>query len=161
MLKIRRYKPEDNKAVKELNFSGLEQMAPGVNWREPPFLRYSSDLDDIEGGYIDNRGDFLVGIHGREIVTIAGIRKFSATCGEVMRVRVRRDCQRMGYGEKMMLKLMEIAKQSGYKELILDTLTSNLPARQLFEKLGFSEVNRGMRGPFSVIYYGKKLDNGG
>ena len=152
MLHIRRYEPQDNAIVKELHVAGLKQVGAGPN--DPV---WDSDLDDIENVYIKNRGDFLVGLLDNEIVAIGAIKKYSETCGEIKRIRIRRDCQRKGYGETILLKLIELARKLGYQELVLDTMASNLPAQQLFKKTGFHEIRRGAIGPFNVIYYGNKL----
>jgi ribosomal protein S18 acetylase RimI-like enzyme len=167
MLKIRRYQPEDNTVVKELHYAGIAQMAAmvpkakriKVSPQDPTFI--DSDLDDIEGVYINNRGDFLVGLQGKEIVVIGALRKATDTCGELKRLRVRRDRQRQGHAETMMLKLIERAKELGYRELILDTLASNTAAQKLFDKLGFVELRRERKGPFNLSIYGKKLNKEG
>jgi ribosomal protein S18 acetylase RimI-like enzyme len=152
---IRRYQAPDNEAVKELHYAGVLQMDPDASLQDIPFM--DSDLDDIAGIYLNNRGDFIVGMESKEIVAMGAIRKVSAKRGEIKRIRVRQDCQRQGYGQTILLKLMEIAAKLGYTELCLDTLTSNVPAQKLFEKCGFVESHRGKRGPYDLIFYGKKL----
>jgi ribosomal protein S18 acetylase RimI-like enzyme len=156
MLLIRRYQAPDNKAVKELHYAGVVQMDPDASRQDNPFI--DSDLDDIEGIYLNNHGDFIVGTEGQEIVAMGAIRKVSAKCGEIKRIRVRQNCQRQGYGRTILLKLMELASEIGYTELCLDTLASNIPAQRLFEKCGFAENHRGKIGPYDLIYYGKKLN---
>gem|GEM_PF-5970877 len=56
-----------------------------------------------------------------------------------------------------MRRLEERGRELGYKELVLDTLVSNIPARRLFEKLGFAEIGRERKGPANLVIYGKKL----
>jgi ribosomal protein S18 acetylase RimI-like enzyme len=164
MLKIRRYQPDDNQTVKELHYAGITQMVEMIPETErlippPPDEHFiDSDLDDIEGAYINNRGDFLVGLEDGEMVVIGAIRQATETCGELKRLRVRRDRQRQGYGEAMMLRLIERGKELGYRELVLDTLESNLPARRLFQGLGFIELRRERKGPAKLMIYGKKLN---
>jgi len=151
MLQIRRYQPQDNEAVKELHYAGLAQFGATVD----PY--YDSDLNDIENVYINNHGDFIIGTEGGEIVAIGAIRQKSNGCGEIKRIRVRQDCQRRGYGRKILRKLMEIAAEMGYTELILDTVAGNTPAQRLFEKSGFTETHHGKVGTYELIFYGKKL----
>jgi hypothetical protein len=97
MLKIRRYQAEDNKTVKELHYAGISQMVelipPEERLMPPPDDEHfiDSDLDDIEGAYINNRGDFLVGLEDSEIMAIGAIRKATETSGELKRLRVRQD----------------------------------------------------------------------
>ena len=151
-MQLRRYQPQDNTAVKELHFAGLKQIGTGAN---DPY--HDGDLDDIENVYINNRGEFLVGLQGNEIVAMGAVRRFSETCAEIKRIRVRRDCQRQGYGQTILLNLMELAAALGYTELCLDTLATNLPAQQLFRKFGFSETRRRPLGAHELVFYQKSL----
>jgi ribosomal protein S18 acetylase RimI-like enzyme len=164
MLKIRRYQAKDNRVVKELHRTGNEQMMQMMTeeeqreLRETPPTPHGTDLDDIEAEYLNNGGDFLVGTENGEIVVMGAIRKYTETSGELRRLRVRQDRQRRGYAETMMRKLEERGKELGYKELTLDTLVSNKVAQQLFKKLGFAEMGRDKRGPFSLSVWGKKIE---
>ncbi|MGD0794662.1 MAG: GNAT family N-acetyltransferase [Dehalococcoidales bacterium] len=128
MLNIRRYQQQDNAAVKALHYAGLKQM--GVMGDDP---YHDNDLDNIERIYLNNRGDFLVGLLNSEIVAIGAIREFSDICGEIKRIRVRRDCQRQGCALTILLKLVTIASHLGYTELCLDTLATNLPSQRLLK----------------------------
>ncbi len=163
MLKIRRYQTEDSETVKELHYTCIAQMVEPIPEEErlipPPEDEHfiDSDLDDIVGDYINNRGDFLVGLEAEETVVIGAIRKATETRGELKRLRVRRDRQRQGYGETMMQKLIERGRELGYRELILDTLANNTVAQRLFEKCGFSKLRRESLGPFKLVIYGMKL----
>jgi ribosomal protein S18 acetylase RimI-like enzyme len=114
-------------------------------------------MDDIEGAYIKNNGDFIVGTIEDEIITIGAISKYSQTCGEIKRIRIRRDYQGQGYGEKMLAALIERARELGYSELCMDTLADNLPAQNLYEKAGFTKTGRGEIGTYDLVFYGKKL----
>jgi len=155
LISIRRYQAQDNEAVKALHYAGLAQFGA----KEDPY--YDSDLDDIEGIYINNNGDFLVGTDGDEIVAMGALKKISATRGEIKRIRVHRNCQRCGYARTFLLRLIELAGELGYTELCLDATTDNTPARRLFEKCGFVETHRGKVGIYDLVFYGKKLNKGG
>jgi ribosomal protein S18 acetylase RimI-like enzyme len=159
---LRRYQTQDNQAIKELHYAGIVQMAeaePPILHPDDPFI--DADIDDIENHYLNNGGDFLVGTENGEIVAMGAIRPFSDGCAEVKRLRIRRDCQRRGYARAVMLRLAERAAELGYAEMVLDTLVSNLPAQALFQKCGFIEVDRISHGPFKLIIYKKKLNDGG
>jgi ribosomal protein S18 acetylase RimI-like enzyme len=158
MLEIRRYQPKDNEAVRKLNDAGLAQMNPSGEIRNMPHI--DDDFDDIEGVYLEN-GDFIVGLHDSEIVAMGAFKKRTPECAEFKRIRIRPDCQRKGYGETIILKLMELAAEMGYAEAFLDTLTTNTRAQQLFQKCGFVKSGRGRKGPFELFYYRRKLNKGG
>jgi len=152
---IRRYRPQDNEAVKALHYAGLAQFGAVAD----PY--YDSDLDDIEGIYINNNGDFLIGTDGNEIIAMGAIRKLSSTRAEIKRIRVHRNYQRCGYGRTILLRLIELASELGYTGLCLDATVDNTPARRLFEKCGFTESHRGKIGIYELAFYEKKLKKGG
>lgn len=158
MLKIRRYQPQDNEVVKKLNYTGLAQMDPARDFEKIPFL--DSDLDDIENIYLKD-GDFIVGLENGEVVAMGAFKRRTLKCAEFKRLRVRPDCQRKGYGERIMRKLIELATAMGYTEAFLDTLTTNIEAQRLFEKCGFVKSGHEKRGPFDLNYYSRKLKRGG
>lgn len=158
MLQIRRYHPEDNEAVKELNDAGLAQMNPSGELLKIPNI--DSDLDDIEGIYLKD-GDFIVGMEDGKIVAMGAFKKKTPVCAEFKRLRIRPDCQHKGYGEVIMLKLMELAVGMGYQEAFLDTLTTNTRAQRLFEKCGFIRKGCEKKGQFELFYYTRKLNEGG
>ncbi len=155
-LVIRRYRPKDKETVKAISYAGLTQM--GLDVSPEHLARYDRDLDTIEEVYLDNRGDFLVGTLDHEIVVMGGIRYKTATCGEIKRIRVRRECQRRGCASLLLKRLISLAPSLGYEELVLDTLTDNYSAQRLFESCGFVEIERGTRNGFSLVFYWKKLE---
>ncbi len=158
MLQIRRYQPQDNKVIRELNDAGIAQIEPSGSLRGLPGI--AADFDNIEGVYLKN-GDFIVGLQDGEVVAMGAFKKRTKKCAEFKRLRIRPDCQRKGYGEAIMRKLMELAAEMGYTEVFLDTLTTNFRAQRLFEKLGFIKSGGGKRGPFDLLFYTRQLNKGG
>ena len=156
-LTIRQYQPDDKEKVKALSFAGLAQM--GINVTPDHLVKYDSDLDAIEDVYLNNRGEFLIGTMNGDIVVMGGLRAKTHTCGEIKRIRVHRDYQRRGYARAIIERLIEAAPALGYEELVLDTLTDNYGAQQLFQSCGFVESERGTRGEFSLLFYRKPLDS--
>jgi ribosomal protein S18 acetylase RimI-like enzyme len=154
MLTIRRYQPQDNQACRELNEAGIAQIEPSGGLRALPGV--AADFDDIESIYLKN-GDFIVGLQNGEVVAMGAFKKRTETCAEFKRLRIRPDCQRKGYGEKIMRELIKLAVKKGYTEGFLDTLATNKRAQSLFEKLGFMRSGGGKRGPFDLYFYTRVL----
>lgn len=48
--------------------------------------------------------------------------------------------QRKGYGQKLMLKLIAVARQQRAEKILLEVRPSNASAIQLYRKLGFNEI---------------------
>lgn len=68
--------------------------------------------------------------------------------GEVQRVCVLNEFRGRGYGERLMRELFTAFTAVGISEIFLEVRAGNVPARALYEKLGF--VNAGVR----KRYYG-------
>jgi GNAT superfamily N-acetyltransferase len=152
-LKIRRYQPSDHEIVMTLHYAGVAQFDP-----EQAFpSEYDDDLLDVAGNYIGDHGDFLVGEMGGEIVAMGGLRRKTDACGEITRLRVRRDLQGKGLGTTVLERLTARAGELGYTELFLDTLRGNTPAHRFFEKAGFTRSGGGNIGRYELYYYMKKL----
>jgi ribosomal protein S18 acetylase RimI-like enzyme len=158
MFEIRQYQPQDNRVCRALNDAGIAQIEPSGGLRGLPGV--DADFDDIEGVYLKN-GDFIVGLQDGQVVAMGAFKRRTKKCAEFKRLRIRPDCQRNGYGEAIMHRLMELAAEMGYTEAFLDTLTTNFRAQRLFEKLGFKKSGGGKRGPFDLLFYNRKLDKGG
>ena len=152
MLEIRRYQDADNPAVLELHHLALE--ATGAYFPG----KWNDDLDDIPIHYLNNGGEFLVGILDGKIVCMGAFRRKSDTLAEIKRMRVLPECQRRGFGQIILNQLETKAIQLGYTELCLDTTTLQIAAQIFYGKNGFIEVRRGLMPPFEVIYYHKSLN---
>ena len=151
MLNIRRYELKDNASAKELNYAGLKQMDPDTCWEGIEVA--DGDYNDIENIYINHRGDFLVGTLNGEVVVTGAVKYLTSTCAEIKRIRVKPDYQRKGYGEAMLKRLIEVARELGYKTLRIDTMTTNTRAQQLFNKAGFTFSFQGKIGDYPVNFY--------
>jgi ribosomal protein S18 acetylase RimI-like enzyme len=152
MLEIRRYRDADNPAVWELHHLALGPT--GAYFRDGI---WDADLHDIQNHYLNNGGEFLVGIINAKIVAMGAFRKKSGTLAEIKRMRVNPDYQRRGFGQIILKELESRARQLGYTELCLDTTTLQIAAQKMYEKNGFTATGRGQLPPFQLIYYRKSL----
>ena len=152
MLEIRQYLAADNNAVRKLHHLALHSI--GIFLSDG---KWDDDLSDIENHYLNNKGEFLVGILDNKIVCMGAFRKKSNTTAEIKRMRVNPDYHRRGFGQAILNQLEVRASELGYKELCLDTTTTQIPAQKLYEKNGFTEVGREKIPDFELILYRKKL----
>ncbi len=60
--------------------------------------------------------------------------------GHITNIAVAPERRRMGYGERVTRALMRLAADSGMRFLTLEVRRSNLPAQNLYHKLGFVDV---------------------
>ena len=152
MLQIRTYQPEDCDAVWELHVIALQ--AVGAYLGDGP---WNHDLSQIEAVYLQNGGEFFVGIDEGRLVAMGALKRISDERAEIKRMRVHPSCQRRGFGQTMLTALEVRARELGYRVLELDTTTVQIAAQRLYEKNGYVEVRRGRVAQFECIYYEKTL----
>jgi GNAT superfamily N-acetyltransferase len=151
-LLIRRYQSEDHDAVWGLHNAAL--VAVGAHAGNGP---WDNDLHAIEQVYLDNGGEFLVGLWEGQIVAMGALKRTSSDRAEIKRMRVAPACQRRGFGEQILLALQDRAKTLGYRTLHLDTTTQQEGAQRLYLKHGWTEVGRDEWRGWQLVYYEKSL----
>jgi GNAT superfamily N-acetyltransferase len=151
-LRIRRYEPGDKRAVRRLHDDALNEV--GAHLGSGP---WDDDLDEIESVYLDRGGEFLVGVLDGEIVAMGALMRISPERAELKRMRVRPGLQGHGCGQAMLEALHRRATELGYSTLRLDTTVQQLAAQRLYLKNGYSEVGRGVVGPFDCILYEREI----
>ena len=151
-LHIRRYEPGDRRAVKRLHDDALNEVGAHLGSGS-----WDDDLDEIESVYLDQGGEFLVGLLDREIVAMGALMRISPEKAELTRMRVRPGLQGRGYGQVMLDALHRRASELGYATLRLDTTVQQRAAQRLYLKNDYSEVGRGVVGPFDCIFYEREI----
>jgi GNAT superfamily N-acetyltransferase len=147
-LRIRRYEPGDRRAVRRLHDDALNEV--GAHLGTGP---WDDDLDEIETFYLDEGGEFLVGVLDGEVVAMGALMRISPERAELKRMRVRPGLQGRGYGQAMLDALHRRACDLGYSRLRLDTTVQQRAAQRLYLKNGYREAGGGVIGPFDCIFY--------
>jgi ribosomal protein S18 acetylase RimI-like enzyme len=114
---------------------------------------WDADLDAIESVYLENGGEFLVGVLGDEVVAMGALRRDPGGRAWITRMRVSPRLQGRGIGQTLLDALHRRAEELGYESLHLDTTVGQTAARRLYEKNGYRETGRGQVGPFECLYY--------
>ncbi|WP_162924465.1 GNAT family N-acetyltransferase [Rubrobacter indicoceani] len=151
---LRRYRPEDKEAVISLHFRALEEVGA---YAEELADYLDRDLDDVEGCYLSNGGEFLVGTLDGEVVAMGALRRVSDREAELKRMRVEPGCQRRGFGRMLLARLEERAAELGISTLELDTTAGQTGARRLYEGAGYVFAGTGVIGSFECLFYRKTL----
>lgn len=153
-LEIRQYQVSDNEIVWDLHHRALGPT--GALLKDEMF---NQDLWDINNHYLNNRGEFLIGMLEGKVVCMGALRKKTDSVCEIKRMRVYPEYQRRSFGQQMLTKLEERAGLLGYTCIVLDTTNKQIAAQKLYKKNGYSETHRGAVAGLEVIYYEKKLEN--
>ena len=98
-------------------------------WSEEDFYLSLSDPDRI----------FFVAYEGERFLGCGGVQK-SFEQGDVLTLGVDPDCRRGGIGSTLLTAMIEAFRQEGGQSLFLEVRASNLPARSLYEKFGFTQI---------------------
>lgn len=152
MIKIRQYRADDEKAVWELHNLALENA--GAHLGNGP---WDADLKDIPRVYLEDRGEFIVGVSDGEILAMGALKKTDTDRAEIKRMRVHPDFQGRGYGGLILQHLETEARRLGYKTLHLETTTLQVAAQMLYEKFGYERTGGRTVGGFKTIIYQKHL----
>jgi GNAT superfamily N-acetyltransferase len=105
------------------------------------------DLQVIQDHYLDDGGEFIVGIVDENIVATgayvspnewkAEYVDLDSDTAELTRMRVDPEWHGRGFGSAIYHELEQRARSGGYQRFILDTGTENDVARGFYESLGF------------------------
>ncbi len=152
MLEIRQYLSRDHDEVWDLHNVALRQIAAHAG--NGP---WDNDLHNIQTIYLDNGGEFLVGLLDGQIVAMGAIRRLADHKAEVKRMRVHPNHQRKGFGQQILSALEFRAEELGYSALSLDTAVIQTAAQQLYLKNGFHETGRTVLAGFDAVLFEKGL----
>ena len=83
-----------------------------------------------------DRSFFVIGYDGDTPVCCAGVRRFDDTTGEVKRVFARNNHR--GYGSKLMAGVETLARECGYRRLILECREGNPRAIDFYQREGYT-----------------------
>lgn len=153
-LLIRRYRKSDQAAVLHLHREGLAR----IGLRPGDGVYYEHDLHQLEEVYLSaGTGEFVIGERDGQRVAMGGLRRVDDVTGELVRMRVRPDMQRLGYGTAILLVIEERARELGYRTMAADTTEFQGPALELYFRHGYRETHRRVISGIINIYIEKQL----
>jgi GNAT superfamily N-acetyltransferase len=117
------------------------------------FQGIENEFDEFRTIYGPPQGAFLVAISDNQAAGGVGLRQFEADICEMKRLYVYDGFQGKGIGEALCKKLIQLAKQMGYSKMRLDTVGRLGAAIQLYEKIGFSDIEPYRHNPDPTTRY--------
>jgi ribosomal protein S18 acetylase RimI-like enzyme len=140
-------------AVWNLHAIGLQQVGA---YREE--AHWYDDLHSIEDVYLNNGGEFLVGLLDGQIMAMGALKRTDQERAEIKRMRVHPTVQGSGFGTMMLQELERRAHALGCRVLHLNTATILLAAQHLYRKQGFRETGETQTiGNLTDILFEKQL----
>jgi carbonic anhydrase len=117
------------------------------------FQGFDEELTSLPGSYGRPRGRLWLAMMGGEAAGCAAIRPFGESDCEMKRLYVRPVHRGKGVGKKLAETAVEVAKQLGYRRMLLDTLASMTDATRLYRSLGFAETEPYTYNPLPDVLY--------
>jgi GNAT superfamily N-acetyltransferase len=123
------FQPADQKEVKDLILAGLAEYWGSLDPSCNP------DLDDITRTY--HQAVFLVARLDDRLVSTGALLPHSPRIAKIVRMSVLKSCRRRGIGRQILNRLLDYARQSGYKQVVLETTASWQGAIEFYLSNGF------------------------
>jgi GNAT superfamily N-acetyltransferase len=134
------------------------------------FQGFEEELVGLPGKYASERGGavYLAYAHNmnseEDVVGIVALRRFQTTNAiptcELKRLYLTPASRGLGVSKLLMDVVLDKARDLGYEEMLLDTLSSMTPAMRLYEKYGFVEIGSYYESVESAVFYKLVLGDG-
>jgi len=105
------------------------------------FQNFDEELKTLPGKYAPPKGGMFIAVKNQELFGCVALRPLEyPDIAELKRLYVRPAARGKGLGLRLTRTALQLAANSGYKYVRLDTLATMTAARNLYKKLGFVEI---------------------
>ncbi len=122
------------------------------------FQNFEEELASLPGRYARPTGALWLAEFEGKLAGCVALRALGRHICEMKRLYVRPEYRGQQIGRALAERVLEEARQLGYRAIVLDTLSSMKPARALYASLGFKRTKPyGGKGPKGVVYMRRSL----
>ena len=126
--------------------------------RDLSFQNLDSELADLAEKYLPPEGRLLCAqIDTGEIIGCVAYHRHNSERCEMKRLFVKENFRHLRAGFLLVEKILDAAKNDGYKEIVLDTIQPLQSAIHLYKKFGFVEIAPYYENPMDDVIYFKKI----
>ena len=125
--------------------------------RDLTFQNFDEEIADLPKKYLPPNGRLLCAQIDKKIIGCIAYHKLDAESCEMKRLFVLEDYRKFHAGSKLIEEILIAAKNDGYKEIFLDTITPLQSAIHLYKKFGFIETSPYYENPMDDVIYMKKI----
>lgn len=104
------------------------------------FQGFEEELANLPGVYASPGGAIYLAFVGDEPAGCVALKPLADAVAEMKRLYVRPSHQGRGLGRALSVRVIERARELGYRKLRLDTVPSMTAARAMYRSLGFYEI---------------------
>ena len=113
------------------------------------FQSFDEELNALPGRYARPSGRLLMATQGGSAVGVVAMRGLDSADCEMKRLYVRPEGRGLGIARLLTARLIEEARISGYRRMLLDTLPSMAQAQALYRSLGFLQIGPYCENPIA------------
>lgn len=117
------------------------------------FQNFNEEISDLPAQYSEPNGCIILCYEDDKPIGCIGLKKFSEGVCEMKRLYLRKEARGKGIGRNLAEKIIEKAKEFGYKKMQLDTLETMKEAIALYKSMGFKEIPPYRFNPVKGVIY--------
>jgi putative acetyltransferase len=122
------------------------------------FQHFEQELQALDKMYSAPQGAIILCKIENEYVACVGVRKLKDDIAELKRMYVKPGYRRKGIAGTLMEMSLKLAREAGYKKIVLDTLNTMTDAMNLYVSFGFAEIAPYYHNPnTTVVYFEREL----
>jgi putative acetyltransferase len=125
---------------------------------ELSFQNFEREFADLPGKYAPPQGRLFLALDGTQKIGCVALREFEPGICEMKRMYIQPGFRGKGYGRALAKRIIDEARDIGYKYMRLDTVPGMTPAINLYRGLGFYEIPAYRYNPIpGTLYFELKL----
>jgi GNAT superfamily N-acetyltransferase len=117
------------------------------------FQNFEKEISDLSAQYSEPTGCIILCYENDKPIGCVGLRKFAEDVCEMKRLYLRKEAHGKGIGRVLANKIIEKAKELGYKKMQLDTIETMKEAIALYKSMGFKEISPYRFNPVQGVIY--------
>ena len=122
------------------------------------FQDFEDELKDIKRIYSPPDGTIILAYRDTSLAGCVGMHRLGETICEMKRLYVMPQSRGLGLGRRLAYAIIERAREAGYLFMRLDTITAMTRAINLYNSLGFDEIDSYRHNPHEgARFYELKL----
>lgn len=117
------------------------------------FQDFNTELDRLPGKYANPDGRLYIAYVDNKVAGCIALRRYDENRAELKRLFIRNEFRQLGISKKLVNQIISDAKEIGYKSILLDTLNTMTAAMNLYQSVGFKEIEPYYANPLDGATY--------